>query len=102
MTCVFVPSAGAASFTAPPQLFVDCHSFPCSYMLPWSSLSTWGTKQSVYHLLHTWETFSLEARFIPLLWDTCERTCRLGWIVARLEVGLVVLYYLHVEGVYML
>ena len=31
---------------------------------------------------------------------TCERTSRLGWVVALLKVGLVILDYLHIAGTF--
>jgi len=63
-----VPSTPPA-VTPPPFCGLPLFLSPLrrSYVLPRSSLSTGGSKQSVYHL-HTWETFYLasEARSTPL------------------------------------
>ena len=51
----------------PPLLFPSSSS-RWSYMLSWSSLSTWAQINQFSIYLQTWETFSLasEARFISL------------------------------------
>ena len=86
----FCVSLGRASFTAPPQ-------FICGLPLLFSVVLhvalviaiDLGTNQSFYHLPGTYLGDQRQKHALPL-WNTCERTPRLGWIVARLEVVVLV------------
>ena len=95
MKCVFV-SAGAASFTAPPPL---CGVPSFSAVLRFLGHRTQpGAQINQFTIYIPGRRSPKRQSHALLLGHTCERTSRLGRIVASLEVGQIVLDYLHIVG----
>ena len=84
-------SAGAASNTAPPQ-FVDCYSFSAvlrSYVLPCLAQS-YQFAIYIQYIHGRPSPYSVRSTLYPS--GKRASTSLLDWIVARLEVGIFVLY----------